>query len=279
MENVENLHEQIEKLQQQLVSQEKMASLGLLSAGIAHEIQNPLNFVINFSKLSVKLLNDLLEVVEDCKDKLNEDDAADIEDISADLKSNLIKISEHGERAIDIIQGILLQSRGKAGEKLPTDVCKLTHEYVWLSYHAMRASNNQFNVSIRENYADNLKIQLLVPQDLSRAILNIVNNAFYAVWEKVQQKIEDYEPVVEISVGVNEDKICIEIADNGNGIPDVIQDKLFHEVITTKPVGKGTGLGMNITKLLVENDLSGSISFQTKQGEGTTFTLSLPYQK
>lgn len=279
MENVENLHEQIEKLQQQLVSQEKMASLGLLSAGIAHEIQNPLNFVINFSKLSVKLLNDLLEVVEDCKDKLNKDDAADIEDISADLKSNLIKISEHGERAIDIIQGILLQSRGKAGEKLPTDVCKLAHEYVWLSYHAMRASNNQFNVSIRENYADNLKIQLLVPQDLSRAILNIVNNAFYAVWEKVQQKIEGYEPVVEISVGVNEDKICIEITDNGNGIPDAIQDKLFHEVITTKPVGKGTGLGMNITKLLVENDLSGSISFQTKQGEGTIFTLSLPYQK
>lgn len=278
MENVENLHEQIEKLQQQLVSQEKMASLGLLSAGIAHEIQNPLNFVINFSKLSVKLLNDLLEVVDDCKDKLTEDEAADIEDISADLQSNLKKISEHGERAISIIQGILLQSRGKAGEKLPTDVCKLTHEYVWLSYHAMRARNNKFNITIREDYPDNLKMQLLVPQDFSRAILNVVNNAFYAVWEKAQQEEEGYEPTVSVTVKQEGNQLLILIADNGNGIPDEIQQKMFHEVITTKPVGKGTGLGMSITRQLMEENLEGSISFTTEMGSGTTFKLIIPYK-
>ena len=131
------LEQQIATLQQQLHMQEKMASLGMLSAGIAHEIQNPLNFVINFSKMSAKLLDDLTELVEDCADKLDEDDAADLEDIAADLKENMQKIQEHGERAISIIRGILLQSRGKAGEFLPTDVGQLVHEYVWLSYHAL----------------------------------------------------------------------------------------------------------------------------------------------
>ena len=141
----------MEDLKQKLKEQEKLASLGLLSAGIAHEIQNPLNFVINFSKISDKLLSDLTEIVEDNEDKLSDDDREEVEDIVADLKENMAKIVEHGERAISIIQGILLISRGKDNEFLPTDICHLVKEYVWLSYHAMRANNQSFNIAIHEN--------------------------------------------------------------------------------------------------------------------------------
>ena len=169
--------EQIEQLQERLKKQEKLASLGLLSAGIAHEIQNPLNFVINFSKMSDKLLRDLTEIVEDNEDKLIEDDREEIEDIMADLKENIAKIVEHGERAINIIQGILLVSRGKENEFLPTDVCKLVKEYVWLSYHAMRANHKGFNLTIRETYEANIPQVMVIPQDLSRAVLNVMNNA------------------------------------------------------------------------------------------------------
>ena len=169
--------DQIEQLKQQLHKQEKLASLGMLSAGIAHEIQNPLNFVINFSKISGKLLSDLTEIVEDNEDKLSQDDREDIDDIVADLKENLSKIVEHSERAVSIIQGILLVSRGKENEFLPTDVCKLVKEYVWLSYHAMRANIKNFNINIHEQYEADMPQMMIIPQDLSRAVLNVMNNA------------------------------------------------------------------------------------------------------
>ena len=159
-------------MQEKLQRQEKLASLGTLSAGIAHEVQNPLNFVINFSKLSVKLLEDLDDIISDCADRLDEDDAADMQDIADDLKENLGKIQEHGERAISIIRGILLQSRGKSGEFLPVDISQLVHEYVWLSYHAVRANNKEFNVSIHEEYQENMPKVMVIPQDMSRAVLN-----------------------------------------------------------------------------------------------------------
>ena len=162
------MEQQIEQLKQQLSSQEKLASLGLLSAGIAHEIQNPLNFVINFSKMSGKLLEDLEEIVGDFEDKIPEEDREDLSDIMADLKENLSKISEHGERAISIIRGILLVSRGKENEFIPSDVCKITKEYVWLSYHAMRANYKGFNVAIHEQYQEGMPLIKVIPQDLSR---------------------------------------------------------------------------------------------------------------
>ena len=180
------MEQQIETLQQQLKQQEKLASLGMLSAGIAHEIQNPLNFVINFSKMSNKLLGDLTDIMEDNEDKLSDDDREEVEDIIADLKENMGKIVEHGERAISIIQGILLVSRGKEDEFLPTDVCKLVKEYVWLSYHAMRANHKGFNLSIHEDYQEGMAQLMVIPQDLSRAILNLMNNACYTVWHKSQ---------------------------------------------------------------------------------------------
>ncbi len=266
---------EIEKLKHQLREQEKLASLGMLSAGIAHEIQNPLNFVINFSKMSGKLLSDLTEIVEDNEDNLSPDDREEVDDIVADLKENLAKIVEHGERAISIIQGILLVSRGKENEFLPTNVTHLVKEYVWLSYHAMRANHKNFNISIRENYQEGIPPIMAIPQDLSRAVLNIMNNACYAVWKKSQENNE-YSPAVDISVTADDSNVIIQIADNGEGMSDEVKERLFENFFTTKPVGQGTGLGMTITRDIIENKHGGSISFTSVVGEGTVFTLSIP---
>lgn len=271
--------EQIEQLQEQLRKQEKLASLGLLSAGIAHEVQNPLNFVINFSKMSDKLLQDLMEIMEDNKDKLSEDDREDAEDIVADLKENMAKIVEHGERAINIIQGILLVSRGKENEFIPADVCKIVKEYVWLSYHAMRANQKGFNLTIREKYDPDIPQVMVIPQDLSRAVLNVMNNANYAVWKRAQTAGEDFKPEVSVSVEAHDGNIRIRISDNGEGMTDEVKQRLYENFFTTKPIGQGTGLGMGITRDIIENKHGGSITFESVEGEGTTFTFTIPIKK
>ncbi len=271
--------DQIEQLKEQLHKQEKLASLGLLSAGIAHEIQNPLNFVINFSKMSEKLLKDLTEIVEDNKDKVDEADREDLEDIVTDLKENMSKIVEHGERAISIIQGILLVSRGKEGEFMPTDANKLVKEYVWLSYHAMRAKNKAFNVSIREDYEQGLPITMAIPQDLSRAVLNITNNAFYAIWQREESASDDYKPELLVRVCSKDDNICISISDNGVGMSEDVKQRLFENFFTTKPIGQGTGLGMGITRDIIENKHGGKLTFDSTEGQGTTFTFIIPIKK
>lgn len=279
-QDIENLKQQIDSLQHQLHKQEKMASLGLLSAGIAHEIQNPLNFVINFSKMSVKLLNDLEEIVEDCADKLDEDDAADLEDISADLKENLGKIQEHGERAISIIRGILLHSRGKAGEFLPTDVGQLVHEYVWLSYHAMRANDKNFNIAIQEDLQEGMPKVMIIPQDLSRAVLNVMNNACYTVKERAGKEGGAYVPTISVKVTMQQDgaegELTISIKDNGMGMTEEVKAKIFENFFTTKPAGQGTGLGMSITRDLITNNLGGKLLLSSQAGEGTTFSFIIP---
>lgn len=279
-QDIENLKQQIDSLQHQLHKQEKMASLGLLSAGIAHEIQNPLNFVINFSKMSVKLLNDLEEIVEDCADKLDKDDAADLEDISADLKENLGKIQEHGERAISIIRGILLHSRGKAGEFLPTDVGQLVHEYVWLSYHAMRANDKNFNIAIQEDLQEGMPKVMIIPQDLSRAVLNVMNNACYTVKERAGKEGGAYVPTISVKVTMQQDgaegELTISIKDNGMGMTEEVKAKIFENFFTTKPAGQGTGLGMSITRDLITNNLGGKLLLSSQAGEGTTFSFIIP---
>jgi len=279
-QDIENLKQQIDNLQHQLHKQEKMASLGLLSAGIAHEIQNPLNFVINFSKMSVKLLNDLEEIVEDCADKLDEDDAADLKDISADLKENLGKIQEHGERAISIIRGILLHSRGKAGEFLPTDVGQLVHEYVWLSYHAMRANDKNFNIAIQEDLQEGMPKVMIIPQDLSRAVLNVMNNACYTVKERAGKEGGAYVPTISVKVTMQQDgaegELTISIKDNGMGMTEEVKAKIFENFFTTKPAGQGTGLGMSITRDLITNNLGGKLLLSSQAGEGTTFSFVIP---
>ena len=288
MENVESLRQQVTALQsqvddlkEQLQKQEKLASLGLLSAGISHEVQNPLNFVINFSRMSASLLKDLDEIVGNNRDRIDADDASDLEEISKDLNDNMQKIQEHGERAISIIRGILLQSRGKSGEFLPTDIVQLVHEYVWLSYHAMRANDKSFNISIQESYPEAVPMVMVIPQDLSRAVLNVMNNACYTVKERALDGNSEFKPAVKVAMsftetGKGQAEIRIDIADNGMGMSDAVKAHVFENFFTTKPAGSGTGLGMGITRKIIEENHNGKLLLESAEGVGTTISFVFP---
>ena len=279
-------NKEIERLQMQVSSLEKLSSLGMLSAGIAHEIQNPLNFVINFSKLSAKLVDDLRDVVAEEQElltpeakqrvaELNEE----LDEIVGDLHANLQKIEEHGNRAISIIRGILLYSRGKEDEFIPTDLAKLVKEYVWLSYHSMRANYKGFNLTIREEYATGLPLQRVVPQDFSRAVLNLMNNACYAVYNKSKRAAVGFEPVIAVSLRQEGDQICLQIEDNGTGMPDAVKEQIFKPFYTTKPAGEGTGLGLSITRTIIEEKHKGTIQVDSEEGKFTRFTIRIPVTK
>ena len=275
----DNSKQEIERLKKQVSQQEKMASLGLLSAGIAHEIQNPLNFVINFSKLSCKLLQDMEEVLDELKDKLPADADEELREIMEDLKGNMNKIEENGNRASSVIRGILLYSRGKDDEYIPTNLCQLTKEYVWLSYHAIRANNKSFNVAIEEEYDDTLQLVKVIPQDFSRAILNLMNNACYAVFNKSKGVTETpYKPTIKVSLKKDGDKVRLTIEDNGTGITDEVKEKLYTPFFTTKPLGEGTGLGLSITKSIIEQKHNGTIELESQPNEFTRFTITIPIQ-
>lgn len=276
----ENTQKEIENLKRQISQQEKLASLGLLSAGIAHEIQNPLNFVINFSKVSQKLLKDMQEVLDELGDALPEDSQEEIKEIMSDLEGNMCKIEENGNRASSIVRGILLYSRGKDDEYIPTNLQQLIKEYVWLSYHAVRANNKSFNVSIQENYADNLPLVKVIPQDFSRAVLNLMNNACYAVFSKSKEVADStYQPTIRINLQKEADRIRLSIEDNGVGIPEEVKAKLYTPFFTTKPIGEGTGLGLSITKSIIEQKHNGIIEMDSRPGEYTRFTISIPIQQ
>lgn len=268
-----------EQLRQQLEKQEKLASLGLLSAGIAHELKNPLDFVINYSKVSTSLMDELIDLVKKNADKFSDDDRDDVDSIVGLLKDNMGKIADNGERAVSIVQSILLVSRGKENEYVPTDVCKIVKEYVHLSYHAMRANHPGFNSDIHEQYEEGLPLMMVIPQDLSRAVLNIMNNAFYAVWHKQQSEGEAYEPAVDVRVWTEENHLMISFRDNGEGMTDEVKQRLFENFFTTKPIGQGTGLGMSITRDIIENKHGGKITFDSTLGEGTTFKFTIPVRQ
>ena len=279
-------NKEIERLRVQVSSLEKLSSLGMLSAGIAHEIQNPLNFVINFSKLSAKLVEDLQDIVAEEQElltpeakqrvaELNEE----LDEIVGDLHANLQKIEEHGNRAISIIRGILLYSRGKEDEFIPTDLAKLVKEYVWLSYHSMRANYKGFNLTIREEYATDLPLQRVVPQDFSRAVLNLMNNACYAVYNKSKCVAVGFEPVISVSLRREEDQVCLQIEDNGTGMPAAIKEQIFTPFYTTKPAGEGTGLGLSITRSIIEEKHKGTIQVDSEEGKFTRFTIRIPLTK
>lgn len=276
MEKNITTEKRIEELEARLKEQEKLGSLGLLSAGIAHEIQNPLNFVINFSKLSGKLLSDLDAIVQENSSRIPADDQEDIKDILAGLHENLGKIREHGDRAISIIRGILLYSRGKEGEFIPTRVQQLTKEYVWLAYHAMRANYKNFNIAIHENYAADIPLVPLIPQDFSRVILNVMNNACYAVWKKWQETPDGYSPEITVNLEMQDKQVVLTIRDNGEGMSEEVKRNLFHSFFTTKPVGQGTGLGMSIVRDIIENKHHGKIWFDSVQHEYTYFQFIIP---
>ena len=273
---------EIEQLRQQLQKQEKLASLGLLSAGIAHEIKNPLNFVINFSKMANELVDDFSDILQGPianGQPLSEAEHNDLDYIVTNLKNFMKEIKINGERAVDIIQGILLVSRGKEDEFVASDICRIVKEYVWLSYHAMRANYPGFNVTISEQYQEDLPMMMVIPQDLSRAVLNVMSNACYTVWRKSLSAGEDYKPRIDVAVRMEEQVFCITISDNGEGMTDEVKERLFENFFTTKPVGEGTGLGMSITRDIIEKKLGGKVSFTSTEGKGSTFTFTIPIRK
>ena len=277
MSNEEKLQMRIEELQGQLQQSDKLASLGVLSAGIAHEIQNPLNFVINFSQTSNDMVDDLEDLFDERGIDLDSEENAEIADTLHTLRSYLAKIAEHGHRATDIIQGILLYSRGKADQFMPTDLPGLLKKYVWLSFHAMRANLADFNVTIHEVYDPQITTVDLIPQDFSRAIINLMNNACYAVWKKQQDNPpSDYVPTVTVQTALSADRVCVTIEDNGIGMSDEVKKKLFEAFFTTKPVGEGTGLGLSITRSIIEQKHQGRISFESEEGRFTRFVVEVP---
>ena len=277
MSNEEKLQTRIEELQGQLQQSDKLASLGVLSAGIAHERQNPLNFVINFSQMSNDMVDDLEDLFDERGIDLDSEENAEIADTLHTLRSYLAKIAEHGHRATDIIQGILLYSRGKADQFMPTDLPSLLKKYVWLSFHAMRANLADFNVTIHEVYDPQITTVDLIPQDFSRATINLMNNACYAVWKKQQDNPpSDYVPTVTVQTALSADRVCVTIEDNGIGMSDEVKKKLFEAFFTTKPVGEGTGLGLSITRSIIEQKHQGRISFESEAGRFTRFVVEVP---
>ncbi|HMG92811.1 MAG TPA: ATP-binding protein [Chryseolinea sp.] len=267
---VEKTLEELKSTQSQLIQSEKMASLGELTAGIAHEIQNPLNFVNNFSEVNKELLAEMDEGIE-------KGNFAEVKDIVKNIISNEEKISHHGKRADAIVRGMLQHSRSSSGVKEPTDINALCDEYLRLSYHGLRAKDNTFNTTLNTDYDKTIGTLNIIPQDIGRVILNLINNAFYAVKEKKAQLENGYIPTISVSTKKSGDNVLISVKDNGNGIPQNILDKIFQPFFTTKPTGQGTGLGLSLTYDILKAH-GGEIRVKTKSGEGAEFIINLPYR-
>ena len=274
-EKVERTLIELKSTQSQLIQSEKMASLGELTAGIAHEIQNPLNFVNNFSEVNTELIDELNQEVD--KGNLEE-----VKAIAKDIKDNEQKINHHGKRADAIVKGMLQHSRTSTGIKEPTDINALCDEYLRLSYHGFRAKDKSFNATFKTDFDESIKKINIIPQDIGRVLLNLINNAFYAVNEKKKQSANEYEPTVTVStsrsrsLGEYWGEVLITVTDNGNGIPQNIVDKIFQPFFTTKPTGQGTGLGLSLSYDNVKAH-GGEIKVETKEGEYTLFIIRIPF--
>jgi two-component system NtrC family sensor kinase len=267
-EKVESTLSELKSTQQQLIQSEKMASLGELTAGIAHEIQNPLNFVNNFSEINKDLLVEM-------KDEMNKGNLADANEIANNVIANEQKINHHGKRADAIVKGMLQHSQSSTGKKEPTDINALCDEYLRLSYHGLRAKDKSFNATMKTDFDNSIGTINIIPQDIGRVLLNLYNNAFYAVAEKMKMNLDNYEPTVSISTKKLNDKVQIIVKDNGNGIPQNIIDKIFQPFFTTKPTGQGTGLGLSLSYDIIKAH-GGELKVESKEGEETTFIIQLP---
>jgi C4-dicarboxylate-specific signal transduction histidine kinase/tetratricopeptide (TPR) repeat protein len=255
------------KTQSQLIQSEKMASLGELTAGIAHEIQNPLNFVNNFADVNVELIEELRELLET-------GDLHAVNETFEDIKRNLEKISLHGRRADSIVKGMLQHSQSSTGAKEQVDINALTDEYLRLAYHGLRAKDKSFNAITKTEFDHKIDKINVVPQDIGRVLLNLINNAYYTVNEKKKIKQNGYEPTVTVTTVRDDGKVKIKVRDNGNGIPPKILDKIFQPFFTTKPTGQGTGLGLSLAYDIVKAH-GGEIKVETRENEGTEFTMVL----
>ncbi|MBK7426833.1 MAG: histidine kinase [Saprospiraceae bacterium] len=273
-ESLEKVLEDLRATQTQLIHAEKMASLGELTAGIAHEIQNPLNFVNNFSEVNNELFLEL-------KEELDNGDIDEVKAIAADIEQNLQKISHHGKRADAIVKGMLQHSRSSGLHKEMTDINALADEYFRLAYHGLRAKDKTFNAKLNSEFDENAGSINVIAQDIGRVILNLITNAFYAVDEKRKSGLEGYEPTVTVSTkrkaaaGEEDELIQISVKDNGSGIPQGVLDKIFQPFFTTKPTGQGTGLGLSMSYDIITAH-GGEFKVETKEGEGSEFIILLP---
>jgi len=257
--------------QQQLVHAEKMASLGELTAGIAHEIQNPLNFINNFAELNAELAAELKTAVE-------QGDTQDAIDLATDMAENSLKIAHHGKRADSIVKSMLQHSRGTTGQKESVNLNNLVDECLRLSFHGMKAKDKSFQAAYAMNFDENLPIAEVFSQDMGRVLLNLINNAFYAVSVKNQLGLKGYEPLVNVSTKQAGDFIEIAVEDNGNGIPQQIRDKIFQPFFTTKPTGQGTGLGLSLSYDIIKAH-QGELKLESEEGQYTKFIIIIPLVK
>jgi two-component system, NtrC family, sensor kinase len=255
--------------QNQLIQSEKMASLGELTAGIAHEIQNPLNFVNNFSEVNREMVTEL-------KEALQAGNIGEALAIASDIEQNEEKIHHHGKRADGIVKGMLEHSRTSTGQKEPTDLNKLADEYLRLAYHGLRAKDKTFNAALITNFEQNLPLVNIIPQDIGRVLLNLFNNAFYATQQRQKAAKVDYKPEVTVATSAENGRMIIKVKDNGTGIPDAIKEKIMQPFFTTKPTGEGTGLGLSLTYDIVVKGHNGKIQVNAEEGECTEFTIELP---
>lgn len=277
-EELEQTLDELRRTQDQLIQSEKMASLGELTAGIAHEIQNPLNFVNNFSEVSVELLDELKAGP---LSQLPAGQLEEAEEIIGDLTQNLEKISLHGKRADGIVKSMLQHSRASAGKKEVININLLADEYLRLSYHGLRAKDKSFNATMEMDFADDLLSAAVIPQDLGRVLLNLFNNAFYSVSEKKKGAPADYTPLVRVATSNvrradGREAIAITVHDNGLGIPKNILDKIYQPFFTTKPTGQGTGLGLSMSYDIIHKMHGGEMQVDTAEGKYATFTITIP---
>ena len=268
-DNLGQILEELKNTQSQLVQREKMASLGELTAGIAHEIQNPLNFVNNFSEVNQEMLSELEE-------ELKAGNTEEALAIAADIKQNEEKINHHGKRADFIVKGMLQHSRTSTGARQLTNINTLTDEFLKLSYHGLRAKEKNFNAELVTHFEKNIPPINIVQQDIGRVLLNLFNNAFYAINEKKKAAGDDFKPEVTVSTSSTAKEIEIRVKDNGKGIPEAIKDKIMHPFFTTKPTGEGTGLGLSLSYDIVVKEHGGSISINSKESEGAEFVINIP---
>jgi signal transduction histidine kinase len=268
-EEIQSTLTQLKVTQSQLIQSEKMASLGVLTAGIAHEIQNPLNFVNNFSEVN-------RELIEELKAEITAGNHSGIITIANDISENEEKINRHGKRADAIVKGMLQHSQNKAAQKEPTELNALADEYLRLAYHGIRSRDKDFNVTIKTDFDTTIGVITIIRQDIGRVLLNLYNNAFYAVDEKNREHPEEYKPSILVSTKKMFDQVEIRVKDNGNGVPQKLLDKIFQPFFTTKPTGQGTGLGLSLSYDIVKAH-GGEISVDTKEGVYTEFIITLPY--
>jgi signal transduction histidine kinase len=272
-DHLESTLSDLKTAQGQLIQAEKMASLGELTAGIAHEIQNPLNFVNNFSDVNREMLEELKAESE--KPGVERDEQLEKELIN-DLIDNEQKINHHGKRADAIVKGMLQHSQASSGQKELTDLNSLADEYLRLSYHGLRAKDKSFNAELITHFDEELPKVKIIPQDIGRALLNLINNAFYATQQKAKTAHNGYKPAIEISTIQQNGSVMVSVKDNGNGIPGAIKEKIMQPFFTTKPTGEGTGLGLSLSYDIVVKGHGGTINVESQEGEGSEFTVTLP---